>query len=116
VLQFAKTLTLGKVWNFWITAWTGDASLADTTLFVDTAELNFCFLLAFVFEAVPHLLIQTTNNQLLGKWTTLEIFSVSMSAITVLNGIYKLYFHTSCHRHYVKTVSSTGLLSFSLSL
>ena len=65
-LQMTKTIAMGTVWNIWFYVWTGYDLWQDTEGTVDTEDLNYGLLSQFVFETVPHIILQSVNNTLLG--------------------------------------------------
>lgn len=65
-LQMTKTIAMGTVWNVWFFVWTGHRHWHDTYGTVDTEDLNYGLLSQFCLETVPHIILQSVNNTLLG--------------------------------------------------
>jgi hypothetical protein len=45
-----------------------------------------------VLESMPQFIVQTLNNELLGKWTILNKLSIAFSIIHTMAGLYRLFF------------------------
>lgn len=71
-LQMTKTIAMSNVWNYWFYIWTGYTYWNDTPGAVDTEDLNYGLLSQFCLETIPHIILQSVNNTLLG---TFKLFS-----------------------------------------
>jgi hypothetical protein len=68
-LQMTKTIAMGTVWNTWFYVWTGHTYWHDEYGTIDTEDLNYGLLSQFCLETIPHIILQSVNNTLLGKNT-----------------------------------------------
>lgn len=66
-LQMTKTIAMGTMWNVWFQVWTGYQHWDDEYGTVDTEDLNYGLLAQFCLETVPHIILQSVNNTLLGE-------------------------------------------------
>lgn len=66
-LQMTKTIAMANVWNLWFYVWTGYNYWQDTPGAVDTEDLNYGLLAQFCLETIPHIVLQSINNTLLGN-------------------------------------------------
>jgi hypothetical protein len=73
-LQMTKTISMGTVWNVWFYVWTGHHYWDDTYGTVDTEDLNYGLLTQFCMETIPHIILQTVNNTLLGNALYLYLY------------------------------------------
>ena len=66
VLLWTKADAIGGVWSLWFYIWTGvddfAAEFAAPDLIIDTAVLNGSLVMHFLWEAIPHLILQSYNN------------------------------------------------------
>jgi len=99
VLFWAKADAMTSVWNIWLYVWTGshkfDARFDPETdedgrrFMVDTRVLNGSMFLHFMYEAIPHLILQSVNNMLIHEpWSAFKVFSTMLSAYHVIAGMY----------------------------
>jgi hypothetical protein len=63
---------------------------------VDMAFLNESILFHFLGEALPQILIQTTNSFLTHTLSDAAFFSITLSFLTALNGVYKYWYYIFC--------------------
>jgi len=87
-----KTITIGRVWNFWFRVWTG-GNEHETNVQVDTHALNTCLQHEFYLETLPQVVIQLVNTFLLRQLSPLAIFSLTLSFIMAINGLYKYIYY-----------------------
>jgi hypothetical protein len=92
LLFLTKSFAVGKVHNWWMEIWLGNDSL-NTDVFVDGPLLNEAIYTEIVYETYPQLILQFTNNSLLGNWTPLSIFSMTFSVFNAINGLYRVGFY-----------------------
>ena len=91
-LYMTKLFANKRIQNFWISVWTGMPP-ADSDEKVDIKVLNESIYSEIVFESLPELVLQSLNNQHMGDWSLIGYMSVSLSALSVANGVYRvLYF------------------------
>lgn len=87
-----KTITIGRVWNVWFRVWTG-GNAHETDVEVDTHALNTSLQQEFYFETLPQVVIQLVNTFLLRQLSPLAIFSLLLSFIMAINGLYKYIYY-----------------------
>ena len=92
-LHQTKSLAIGKIWTLWFRVWTG-TNKYELTALVDTGFMNESLFAEFVFETLPQLVIQTTNNQLINSWGAIGIFSTVLSIFMAFNGVYRFVYWT----------------------
>jgi hypothetical protein len=91
-LYATKLLTMKPVHDFWLKVYSGgDNYVLDGS--VDTRQLNMAIFSEIVFESTPQLLIQSINSGLLDEFTPIAYLSISISAVMILDGIYRLIFY-----------------------
>ena len=98
VLQMSKLLSVGKVWNWWFYAWTGENNFqvsSEDTYTIDTEDFNFSTYFHAAFESLPQLIIQSYNGFLLGKFNTLTVVSICFSGWQVFSTVFPLPFYLS---------------------
>lgn len=84
----SKVWSIGPVWNFWVTRWTGsDRFNQPDKVIIDTGLLNESLFSEFLMETLPQLIIQSFNNQLTNLWTPIGYFSAALSVAIALNGM-----------------------------
>jgi len=93
-----KLLSIGAVWNFWVSFWIGRNEFDRRMLTkrndaLDYDIFNKSLLAEFLFETVPQLIVQSINSKLTGTLTNIAIFSITLSSYSVLNGVYKYGYH-----------------------
>lgn len=103
VLFWTKADAIGGVWSLWFYVWTAGneefvAEFETPDLVIDTAVLNGTLFMHFLWEAVPHLIIQSYNNNAVHEpWTALKILSVMSSVYQIVAGIYTfIYLRYGC--------------------
>jgi len=92
-----KLLAFVPFWNMWVRRWTGSDNHIKKGL-VSVQMLNKSVLTELIFESMPQIIIQVVNGILMKTLTLVGIFSVSMSALFIVNGIYKFLFFLYCKK------------------
>eukprot|EP01032_Pedospumella_encystans_P017737 gene17737-20207_t len=94
-LQMTKTIAMSNVWNYWFYIWTGYTHWSDKPGAIDTEDLNYALLCQFCLETIPHIILQSVNNTLLGTWVSdpIAIFSLIVSIFMAVATIYKYLYH-----------------------
>jgi hypothetical protein len=92
-----KLLAFVPFWNMWVRRWTGSDNHTKKGL-VSVQMLNKSVLTELIFESMPQIIIQVVNGILMKTLTLVGIFSVSMSALFIVNGIYKFLFFLYCKK------------------
>jgi hypothetical protein len=98
MLQLTKTISISKIWDTWFYVWTSGDALSDQGPGgVDTEELNYAILIQFVCETIPQMVLQATNNSLLGSWVSnsFAIFSFVTSMFSACNVVYHYLYHST---------------------
>jgi len=91
-----KLLAFVPFWNFWVKRWTGNDDDHLKKGLVDVRMLNKSILTELIFESLPQIVIQVVNGVFMKSIDTVGYFSVSMSSLFIVNGIYKFIFYLYC--------------------
>lgn len=87
-----KVMSISVLWNTWCAIWLerdaykNNVKLIDS---IDTSILNESILSHILLQALPQICVQATNSYLTNSLTPVTIFSITLSSINVLSGIYK---------------------------
>ena len=92
VLLFAtKVLSLRKVSSIWRREW--DGKVDQESHGIDLQTYNFLSTVELLLETLPQLVIQSSNNAILGRWSGLGIASVAFGSFFTLNRIVTLVYY-----------------------
>ncbi len=83
-----KLLSIRPIWNYWFKVWTGTDKF-DKKNMIDFHLLNESFLAEFLLETTPQLILQSYNNTMIKSWSNVAYFSVALSLLMAINGIYR---------------------------
>ena len=68
----------------------------DSSSAIDMSLLHGSIFFHFIVQALPRICIQATNSFLKNKLNPVTIFSLTLSFLTVINGLYKYGYYTLC--------------------
>ena len=91
-----KLLAFVPFWNFWVKHWTGKDDDHLKKGLVDVTMLNKSILTELISESLPQIVIQVVNGLFMKSIDTVGYFSISMSSLFIINGIYKFVFYLYC--------------------
>jgi len=89
-LYITKLIVAGKVERLWLRVWSGKDY--KHIPFANQKLSNSKSAGKIVLESMPQFIVQTLNNELLGKWTILNKLSIAFSIIHTMAGLYRLFF------------------------
>lgn len=100
LLLWTKVDASVAVWNTWfyLWTWTGKHASDINEIHVDTEQLHRSFMVHFVVETIPQIIIQSYNNTQLRQptWTGFQVVSMLLSlwmvALCLYRYVYKQFF------------------------
>ena len=81
-----KAMAIKRVWTVWFQLWTNSNKFDSKAQLVDTGVMNEAIFAEFMTETIPQLVLQSLNNQATKTWTSIGIFSTSLSIFMAING------------------------------
>jgi hypothetical protein len=88
-----KVLSIGTVWNFWFSLWSGDDVRFYSYVEVDVKLFNKSLLAEFVSESLPQIIVQAYNNTKTNKWSYYGYASGALSAFMTIDGIWRILYY-----------------------
>jgi len=117
---WTKADSMGPIWSMWMKAWTWTDSFAaefeSPEMVIDTELFNSYMIFHCMFQSLPHLILQLSNDILIrSTWGWFSFVSFGVSGYLMLAGGYTFLIHLSCGRcgYRVSTVKDVPqILSF----
>ncbi len=92
VLYCCKVFPISRVSNLWLRLYTRSDKHASNVVIL-LPMLQESIFEEMLTESVPQMIIQIVNNTFTNVWTNLSYFSTAMSAMMILNGIWRLFYY-----------------------
>ncbi len=108
LLYATKVMTISSVSNAWFYCWTGGSKYEQQTVF-NSALFNELLYGELVMESLPQFIVQLLNTSVLHhrnyqRFNATSIVSIVSSAVSVLNGLYRLVYLRLYHGVNLKTL------------
>jgi hypothetical protein len=92
VLYCCKVFPIARVSNMWLRLYTrSDKHTSSVVIIIPLLQESIFE--EMLTESVPQMIIQIVNNTLTNVWSPLSYFSTAMSAVMILNGIWRLVYY-----------------------
>ena len=92
VLYCCKVFPISRVSNLWLRLYTRSNKHTSSVVII-IPLLQESIFEEMLTESVPQMVIQIVNNTFTNVWSPLSIFSTGMSAVMILNGIWRLVYY-----------------------
>jgi hypothetical protein len=92
VLYCCKVFPISRVSNMWLRLYTRSDKHTSSVVIIITLLQESIFE-EMLTESVPQMVIQIINNTFTNVWSPLSYFSTTMSAVMILNGIWRMVYY-----------------------
>ena len=92
VLYCCKVFPISRVSNLWLRLYTRSNKHTSSVVII-IKLLQESIFEEMLTESVPQMVIQIVNNTFTNVWSPLSIFSTGLSAVMILNGIWRLVYY-----------------------
>jgi hypothetical protein len=92
VLYCCKVMPISRVSNLWLRLYTRSNKHTSNVVII-IPLLQESIFEEMLTESVPQMIIQIVNNTFTNVWSPLSYFSTTMSALMILNGIWRLCYY-----------------------
>jgi hypothetical protein len=92
VLYCCKVFPISRVSNLWLRLYTRSNKHTSSVVII-IPLLQESIFEEMLTESVPQMIIQIVNNTFTNVWNPLSYFSTAMSALMILNGIWRLLYY-----------------------
>jgi hypothetical protein len=92
VLYCTKVFPISRVSNLWLRLYTRSTKHTSNVVIL-LPMLQESIFEEMLTESVPQMVIQIVNNTFTNVWSNLSYFSTAMSAMMILNGIWRLFYY-----------------------
>jgi len=92
VLYCCKVFPISRVSNMWLRLYTRSDKHASSVVII-IPLLQESIFEEMLTESVPQMIIQIVNNTFTNIWSPLSYFSTTMSAVMILNGMWRLVYY-----------------------